>query len=475
MLTFAMVVIFFVSDFAYRSVTFANVNNIEKIVFTTDPKNLAINEVSSGITIQAQNSSASVERMDVAGGKMTITVSGGEVSSSATNWENISAPLTVNSNWSGRTVYYKNSTAGTYTISATLDISGKSWTATQNITVGGSSDGDTGGGAGSNNDDAVGNNDSASTTASSTNSTTANSSNSSGTTVAYSVHYIQEDLSDYEEQTTFEVGAGRARLSYVNSPIGFIAKHKISKNLNIKSCNYVWNFGDGVSLVGEKVEHIYKYAGDYNVVLNGTCGDLKSVTRTSVKVVSPNVLISTKVDGAIEIFNQGKYELNLYGWKVQSGGTAFIFPQDTIISAGKSVTFPLENMKLANVGNQFVLADAVGRNVAETNMNSLGLNSNQEISLEELNKFVLAYRNIPASQAVVATANQAPIMPTVSDSQNLVSVLGNEEGARVEEQATTSIPMTAAIADVVINKEVKTGFWNKLFHPVRTIREAFYK
>jgi hypothetical protein len=132
-------------------------------------------------------------------------------------------------------------------------------------------------------------------------------------------------------------------------------------------------------------------------------------------------------------------------------------------------------MKLANVGNQFVLADAVGRNVAETNMNSLGLNSNQEISLEELNKFVLAYRNIPASQAVVATANQAPIMPTVSDSQNLVSVLGNEEGARVEEQATTSIPMTAAIADVVINKEVKTGFWNKLFHPVRTIREAFYK
>lgn len=293
--------------------------------------------------------------------------------------------------------------------------------------------------------------------------TTTTSSNSGGNTVVYSVHYIQEDLSDYEEPTTFEVSAGRARLSYVNSPVSFTAKHKVSGSLLDKNCDYNWNFGDGVSLTGEKVEHIYKYAGEYNVILNGTCGDLKSVARTAVRVVVPNISVNTKTDGAVEISNQGKYEINLYNWKIQSGNTAFTFPQDTIISANKSVTFAPEYLKITDLNNGIILVDASNKAVAQSNTNMAGTDPEQEISLEEFKKFVLAYQS-----AGQPTRQPATLMAVGAATTSVV------ESVKMESE----IPMTAAVADVIINnkdEESEPGFWSKVFHPVRTIKETFYR
>lgn len=298
-------------------------------------------------------------------------------------------------------------------------------------------------------------------TATSTSTTTTATNNTSGTTMVYSVHYIQEDLSDYEEPTTFEVGAGRARLSYVNSPVSFTAKHKVSKDLSAKNCDYIWNFGDGLSLTGEKVEHIYKYAGEYNVILNGTCGDLKSVARTAVRVVMPNISINTKADGAVEISNQGKYEINLYNWKIQSGNTSFVFPQDTIISANKSVTFAPEYLKLDDLNNGIILADASNKAVAQSSTNLARANPGREISLEEFKKFVLAYQDIPTTQ------------PTRQSTTSTRQVGGL---TAITSTATPAVPLTAAAADNIIdNKEGKPGFWGKLFHPIRTIKETFYQ
>ena len=320
--TFAITAIFFVSRVVSSNVVWAAVANIDRIVFFTPERNVSVGQISEVITIQVQNSGGGEEKLDESTNKVLVTVtsSTGEFNSNSTTWSPTDT-FTMNKNTANKNFYYKDSSAGTYIITAKLTTgeTGKSWTATQNITVGGSG-GSTGGDIGDETSTST-----ATSTATSTTTTTTN--NSGGTTVVYSVHYIQEDLSDYEEPTTFEVGAGRARLSYVNSPVSFEAKHKVSKNLSAKNCDYIWNFGDAVSLTGEKVEHIYKYPGEYNVILNGTCGDLKSVARTVVKVVAPSVSISTKTDGAVEIINSGKYEINLYNWKMQSGKNSFIFLQ----------------------------------------------------------------------------------------------------------------------------------------------------
>lgn len=462
-----LVVIFFTFGFVNSNVVFASVDNIVGLVFVTESKSLAVDEVSSGITIQAQNSAGIGEKMDVSGGKMTISVSGGEISSSATNWANLSAPLTVNSNWTGRTVYYKSSSAGMYTISATLDVSGKSWTATQDVRVGISSGGgDNDGGTGTttatstdsnNNGGGVGTTTATSTV---TATTTATNTNTAGTTVIYSVHYIQEDLSDYEEPTVFEVGAGRARLAYVNSPIGFVAKSKKSKDVSGRNCDYVWSFGDGVSLTGEKAEHLYKYPGNYNVVLNGVCGDLKSVARTAVKVLNPSLTLLQKADGAVEIFNQGKYEINLYGWKLQADDQVYSFPQDTIISAGQGVIFPAEYVKISTLGKRNLLVDAIGAVVAQTGANLAATGSDQTIAKAELDKFILAYKGItPAVNSLVLAKVENSFSP----------------------KSNPGISLGASVADVFVSttsvsaESTEVSFWSKLFHPIRTIKQAFYQ
>lgn len=53
-LIFAFLAIFFVSDFFNNNIILANIDNIIGISFITEPKNIAVNEISGGITIQAK-------------------------------------------------------------------------------------------------------------------------------------------------------------------------------------------------------------------------------------------------------------------------------------------------------------------------------------------------------------------------------------------------------------------------------------
>lgn len=444
--TFATVAIFFVFGFVNVNVVLAS---IDKIVFINDPQTIPVGQSSERYQVQLQNSSGGIEKAPDTT-YFTLPLDLGQFSSAKDGTPfTATTKVYISTGDSNKYFFFKSDTAGTYSlkITATNKDGTKTWETEQTVVVG---------------------NSTTTTPDPEPTPVTPAATNTSPVivtpvvTTVYSIHYIQEDLSDYEEPTTFEVGAGRGRLSYVNSPVSFEAKHKVSKNLSAKNCDYVWNFGDAVSLTGEKVEHIYKYAGDYNVVLNGTCGDLKSVARTAVKVLTPGVTLSLKPDGAVEIANQGKYEINLYNWKIQSGKTVFIFPQDTIISAGKSVTFAPEYLKLTDLNKGIVLVDASNKNVVQINANNLSLSATQEISVEDFQKFILAYQNIPTRQPITLLASTAP-NPSSSD-----------EGKGTT--TPTFIPMTAAVADAIINNEEnKPGFWGKIFHPIRTIKETFYE
>ncbi len=328
------------------------------------------------------------------------------------------------------------------------------------ITVDSGSGTDTGGGT------ATTTEENATTTATSTATSTATTTVSDNNiiTTIYSVHYIEEDLSDYVEPTTFEVSAGRGRLSYVNSPVIFVAKSKMSNGIFSGNCQYDWNFGDGVSLTGEKVLHIYKYPGDYNAVLNGSCAGLQSVSRTAVKILAPNLSISVKDSGAVEIRNNGGNEISLYGWNLSSANFSYAFPQDTIISAGKAVDFPVEYLKIPTAGNGIVLTDASAKVIAEAGLTSLPLAANSDngkiMSIADFQKFALAYMDLPNRQPATLTLSTAP-NPSSSD-----------EGRRdvIASSSEPEIPLTAAVVETSSG-----GFWSKLFHPIRTIQEVFYK
>ena len=440
--------IFFVSNFININSALAAVDNIISFVFTTEQRSAGINEISEQISVQAQNSSNKGEQMGISGGKITLTSANGGIFFTATTSEAISTPLTVNSNWMGRNFYYKNSQAGTDTITAILDVGGKSWTATQNIAIGSTIDPPI-----------------IPPTPTSTPTTTipiaSSTTPNTNPTIIYSVHYISEDLSDYTEPTTFEISAGRERLGYINSPVSFVAKNKVSKDLQNTKCNYVWNFGDGISEPGEKVEHIYKYAGDYNVILNGVCGNWRAISRTTIKIVEAKILMGKKEDGAIEISNQGKYEINLFDWKISAGNLNYSFPMDTIISAGKSVTFPAEYLKIPTASNDVILADVSGKENGRVNLKSQISNikdSAKIITVADFEKFAVEYKRLNQVNNKIAVNIVSPYTQIATSSTD------------------SNIILAASVADAVISGDGSSfGFWSKLFHPVRTIKDTFYK
>jgi hypothetical protein len=280
-------------------------------------------------------------------------------------------------------------------------------------------------------------------------------------TTIYSVHYIQEDLSVYDEPTTFEISAGRDRLGYVDLPVNFVAKYKVSGDLRNTKCDYVWNFGDGISQVGEKVEHIYKYVGDYNIILNGTCDSWQAVSRTTVRIVEAKISIKEKEGGAIEIFNQGDYEVNLFNWKISAGDYNYVFPMDTIISANKAVTFPAEYLKIPTTINEVVLTDVFSKEKGRAGSKLSVLNikdSDRIVTVADFEKFAVEYKRLNQVDNKIAVNTVSPYTQIATSSTD------------------SNIILSASVADLVINGDGSSfGFWSKLFHPVRTIKDTFYK
>ncbi len=292
------------------------------LIFTTDEQVIAVGATSDKITVSTGE--AVGETADITLSSSSPT---GEFSSSNTNWQ-ATNQLTWNSNWANRSFYYRDSAAGTATLTVRLTTrtSGQSWSAVQTITVGnaaGSSDNGTGN-AGT---------DNAAGSGSSPGSTTSSNSSSSA---ALSSHSSPSPVSNLKIASKLAVSAGRERLAAVGAPVWFEAAAEGGEN----EPRFRWSFGDGAADVGRTVRHAYRLPGNYEVVLNAVAGDERAVSRTRVRVVRPELVFrpSSAGDGLgwrLDLSNTGQTEINLGGWRLGQ----FVFPDDTIIATG--ATLPL--------------------------------------------------------------------------------------------------------------------------------------
>lgn len=278
---------------------------VSEILFITEEQSIKTGTPSSVITVKFQNSSGEVGSMGETSDLFLESSSGtGEFSSNAENWESIEK-LTVNSNWTSRSFYYRDSSEGVFTISARLasrSESGREFNTTQSITI--STEG-----APTNSGEVLG---------ASINS----GSSSSGGQSASSVSITSSDSGK------LEISAGSDRLTSPGSPIIFQAI--IKKNTTQGKPSFSWSFGDGYVGEGSRVSHVYKYPGDYVVVLSAKAGEVYSISRVKVKVAESNFSIS-ETEEYIEISNNSSSEINLFQWKLTSRGRGFIFQPDTIV------------------------------------------------------------------------------------------------------------------------------------------------
>jgi PKD repeat protein len=152
-----------------------------------------------------------------------------------------------------------------------------------------------------------------------------------------------------------EITAGGDRLTAPGSPINFqatIKKNAVSANDGVK---FSWSFGDGGVNAGALVNHMYRYPGDYVVVLNASAGNIFAVTRLKVKVVEPKFSLVAGGD-FVQLNNDSDYEINLFNWKIVSGGRGFVFQPDTIILPHSKIKLEksLLTMKGEETGRTFL-------------------------------------------------------------------------------------------------------------------------
>jgi hypothetical protein len=157
-----------------------------------------------------------------------------------------------------------------------------------------------------------------------------NESNTSKSSSSNSTHSGQNTLSDYMPKPKVKTGIGRDRTVTINTPIEFEIYHSAEEK-----GKYFWNFGDGGSSKKNKSTHIYDYVGEFNVVLQAYFDGYKNTSRAKIKVVEPNLEITTE-DFTIFIKNTGNSEVNIGQYFLKINGKNLKILEDTIVSKGQS-------------------------------------------------------------------------------------------------------------------------------------------
>jgi len=439
----------------YPAFSFANVSEIVKIVFTEESAvSVATGELSKIITVQARNALEASEPMEISGGKLSLISSSqsGEFYTSPTSLEKIIAPLTVNSSWTGRNFYYKNSQSGLDTLTAVLNVSGKTFSVSQTINVG-----------------------------SSTTISTSTSLSEDNLLFDVKTQTAVEELTFLETDSveTFPVGAGRERFAYAGTSVLFKANYKQLKSLG-NNKKFIWNFGDGYEGQGEEVYHSYKHTGEYNVVLNASAGDAHGTSRTKVTVLEPNLKMNVSLDESISLENIGNYEINIGNLKLKSYYREYRFPEDTIIGVGKKIVFDKECTGLLVTNNEVVLLDIENqellsfkptkgeiKQIPQDDQSSFrGVGEEDIVDIGEANKLISILNSINKKDMTNKESLASQETPFNLDSSE-INNSSNEFSDKIVEENSSE------------NEPKKASFWQKIvFFPATVfwgVVDTFYK
>lgn len=400
----------------YAGVAFAEVS---QFVFTTVPQSVAVGVNSDVMTIQSQDQSGVSENVSETNDVVfTSTSQTGEFLSTSGN----PVTTTMSKNTANKNFLYRDSTAGTYTITVTFTgrTSLKTLSASQQIDIGGSN-------LSSNN--------------SSTTSNTTQTNNTQTTTpppsVGVSAHSSPAPLSTTENKIDFEISAGRDRLAMVGSPVLFKASATKTQNVSEQNIFYSWSFGDGTTGAGNDISHTYRFPGNYTVVVNGSFSDKQAVSKVLVRVVSPDISIE-KVPGGVSVFNKSKSEINLENWGLTSDNKKFVFPKDTLMPAGEKVIFANEvigfsgdNMRIVNpLGQEFASFSSSPLATQNIEANPVDL-KNIQAKVDELKTKItkiqteIKTNNLVAKTQTVSPKKEEIFVPTtvVPNKEDLASVI----------------------------------------------------
>lgn len=130
------------------------------------------------------------------------------------------------------------------------------------------------------------------------------------------------------------------------APIIFTGEAVDSKKKSISDAYYLWAFGDGETGSGKVTSHVFRYPGNYNVVLSVSSKyDIPTVVTRIKILVSPAFLRAMLHDtssSAVDIVNDSTKDIDLSSWVIEGDYRRFTFPEHTMLLAKSVVTLAPE-------------------------------------------------------------------------------------------------------------------------------------
>ncbi len=359
-------------------------SGVERIVFVTEAQAIKPNVVSEPIKVEFQDISHNPQSFGQTS-KLVLKSSSPTGTFVSESGNPISA--TINSNWTSRTFYYKDSSEGTFIISAGVE--GTSLEAEQKISV-------TSGAV-------LG----ASTEVSS-------GSVSASTNKSFSVAGSIYEPSNSDLQIDI---VGESSL-----PLGSVGYFRaaIKKNTGKGKVDLNWSFGDGYVGDGVSTEHTYKYAGKYAVVLRARSGEARSMSRFDVEVLKPDLRVAETPE-YIEIYNDSSKEIDLFRWKLTQGYLSFIFQPYTILLPRSSLKVErgLLNLKSSRY-YELALFDANDHLIISQPAVGEGLAKNVAMSLEKVNLPTAVNQETETESASMSASGQEQLRREGSEQKGVV-------------------------------------------------------
>ncbi len=134
---------------------------------------------------------------------------------------------------------------------------------------------------------------------------------------------------------------------YVRQPVYFEVEPSGLGEVIMDSLSYEWNFGDMHTAAGKEVVHTFQYPGEYVVTVRGTYARHEQIARMNVVVLPVKFSITKNLRGDIQIHNDARYEVTISGYTLV-GEKSFVFPAQTIMLPGATITVPKEVLGTLN-------------------------------------------------------------------------------------------------------------------------------
>ena len=107
----------------------------------------------------------------------------------------------------------------------------------------------------------------------------------------------------------------------------------------------LWNFGDGSYTYGTVVEHAYLHPGAYIIVFQELHADESEgfALQKEIRVLFPQVGIERIDDVFVRLHNRHPFVLDVSGWRIESQGTVFDFPMQSLVPRQGSIVVPFSS------------------------------------------------------------------------------------------------------------------------------------